>query len=322
MGEWIRIVTKQEVENVKSLIETVRGEVESEEGALWEVMGDIRSEATFKIVRKPDLSLLRHVDVSCCPDRLKIWFNLGGDSATFKYSKKLDPEIYQFLGFVDHVNSSDGNVGLIFSFKFPKDRGGEFSIHLRLNADGSVRIVINLPADCIFGTRNRLQEVIDDATIFQLEPQPVRSMGFRPAGVFDAGGVLKFMSEVLERVVRPGVSLKLQMWASFTREDENKEGADRWLAILLGYDFGIPLKWDFSMMLMEGDPPLGRENDGLLALCDKLIYLGTYEEGEGEVHVSLLVKPEGRRYLALHSKYPLLKSQMPPSLRRLEWKRG
>lgn len=307
---------------MESLVEAAKNEVEGGEGCEWEVLGSIRSEARFEISKKTDLSVLNDVDVTCCPDGLKIWFSVGGYSATFKYSNKQITVIRQFLGFTNHINSTDGDVGLIVNCKFPKERGGEFSVHLRLHGDGSVRAVINLPPECNFGTRVRLQEVIDCAGIFQQEQYPVGVEEFRPAAVFDTSGVLKFMTDVLERVARPGVSIKLCLWASFTRKDQNKEGVNKWIPMLLDYDFGIPLKWDFSMMLMEGDPPLGHENDGLLALCDKLIYLGTYDEGEGEVHVSLLMKRGGGRHLALESKYPLLKSQMPPSLRSLEWKRG
>jgi hypothetical protein len=51
-----------------------------------------------------------------------------------------------------------------------------------------------------------------------------------------------------------------------------------------GDDFPMPFKWKLSIDLDEGHPPLGHENDVLLGLCGKLIYIGSYE-GEGEVHL-------------------------------------
>lgn len=317
---WSKVVSKNEVENIAAFIEAVKEEVSS-----WEVVNGIKSEVSLRLAKEKDLSAFNGLDMTSTPDgldfRLKMFGKslalAGRDESALAVTRMLE---YFFCTF-ESLKTTDDSV-FSSSFRFKRRGGGEFLVlGLKPSVGGRTRMVINVASlkDSL-STKEEFIEMSKLAGDFEVESCTAEAI--RLAGDFSTDGIYRVVIALLRAMRHPEVSAFLHIYTVIGLNGQNKREVGEWISVLQDYDFKLPFRWEVSVDLTEGHPPLGHENDGLLALCDKLIYIGTYDEGEGEVHVSLLEKRGGRRHLALDSKYSLLKSQMPLSLRKLEWKRG
>lgn len=311
---WTRILTKNEVKDIPALIEAVK-----EEEPFWEVMDGIKSEAFLRRPKEKDLSVFDGVDIVSTPDGLDLRIMLSGESQTLRGHDFSVAVIQMFEHFLPIVPD---NSEFVSSFRF-KRRGASEEVLIfgfSSSENGMIKMIINVVSleDAPY-TKEEFIEMSKTTGDFEVETNTPEKL--RLVGNFFPADILRGTRTLLDAMSVSGIGFFVCIDTTFSLVGHNKHEVSKWISALKGYDFRMPFKWRISIDLDEGNPPLGHENDGLLALCEKLIYIGSYE-GEGEVHVSLLEKRGGARHLALDSKYPLLKSQIPKSLRHLEWKRG
>jgi hypothetical protein len=311
---WTRIVTKNEVEDIPALIEAVK-----KEEPFWEVMDGIKSEASLILPKEKDFSVLDGVDVVSTPDGLDLRIMLSGGSRILRghdFSEALIQMLEHFLPEIPEDSEFFSNL----RFKRRGSKDGFLMLGFDPSVNGRTKMIINVgalkEAPC---TKEEFIENSKAAGDFEVETNNPEKL--RLVGDFLTTDIFRVATTIIHAMRNPDISGWMTVSTAFSLVGHNKHEVSKWISALKGYDFKMPFKWRISIDLDEGHPPLGHENDGLLALCEKLIYIGSYE-GEGEVHVSLLEKRGGARHLALDSKYPLLKSQIPKSLRHLEWKRG
>jgi hypothetical protein len=313
---WTRIITKNAVEDVPALIEAVK-----KEEPFWEVADGIKSEASLELPKEKNLSVFDRVDVLSTPDGLDFCIKLSGVSRAvrcldFEFSGAAIQIFEHFLPNIPYNSRFTSN------FRFKRRGASEEFLILAFNpsVNGRAKMIINVvsleDAPC---TKEEFIEISKTAGDFEVETNTPEKL--RLVGDFLTTDAFRVATKLINVIRDPEISGWMTVSTAFDLVRHNKNEVSKWISFLKDYDFKMPFKWNVVINLREGQPLLGHENDGLLALCEKLIYIGSYE-GEGEVHVSLLEKRGGARHLALDSKYPLLKSQIPKSLRHLEWKRG